>query len=174
MPASYFLLKINVPEEDIASATGVTNTARTMGGCISVSICTALLHNSMDTGLSPLLDPAQVSAVKASLATVKGFSGEERKGVMRVFGDAYNRQFRVLVAFALCNVFVAGLLVWAIRRKEGRKLGEAVGLGRSDGDGDGETRTDGESSRGDIQSQLELELVDSDGKQQCEKRSIEA
>jgi MFS family permease len=125
MPASYFLLKIHVPEEDIASATGVTNMARTMGGCISVSICTALLHNTMDTGLSHVLTPAQLSAVKESLASMNNLPKAEIGGVMETFGKAYNRQFRVLVAFAVMNVIVAAFLVLAIRKKEKRKELEA-------------------------------------------------
>lgn len=161
MPASYFLLKIHVPEGDIASATGVTNTARTMGGCISVSVCTALLHNSMDTGLAHVLSSAQLSAIKESLASMADLDGEQRRRVMGVFGDAYNRQFRVLVAFALCNVLVAGLLVLAIRRKERRKLGERGG----EVHGEVERRGDEASSGGDAHSQLE---------RKAEQGSIEA
>lgn len=143
-----------MPEEDIASATGVTNTARTMGGCIAVSICTALLHNSMDTGLAHILSRAQLSAIKESLATMNDLDGEIMSGVMRVFGDAYNRQFRVLITFALCNVLVAGLLVLA---------GEVI-------QGDEGRRTDEDSSRGDAHSEVEL----GDSKQQSEQKSIEA
>jgi hypothetical protein len=62
MLASYFLLKLHVAEEDIASATGVMNMARTLGGCISVSACTALLHNSIDNGLAHDLTKAQLQA----------------------------------------------------------------------------------------------------------------
>ncbi|KAE9962996.1 hypothetical protein BLS_009803, partial [Venturia inaequalis] len=164
MPASYFLLKIHVPEGDIASATGVTNTARTMGGCISVSICTALLHNSMDTGLAHILSSAQLSAIKESLASMADLDGELRRRVMGVFGDAYNRQFRVLVAFALCNVLVAGLLVLAIRRKERRKLGERGGEVHEEVERR-EAREDEASSGGDAHSQLE---------RKAEQGSIEA
>jgi MFS family permease len=142
MPASYFLLKIHVPEEDIASATGVTNTARTMGGCMSVSICTALLHNSMDTELAHILTPEQLAAVKESLANTKNLSPDEIGGVMETFGRAYNRQFRVLIAFAVMNVIVAGLLVLAVRRKEKRKeKGDQQDAGQIDVGNDRDARS---------------------------------
>ncbi|QDS73246.1 hypothetical protein FKW77_004100 [Venturia effusa] len=165
MPASYFLLKMHVPEGDIASATGVTNTARTIGGCISVSICTALLHNSMDTGLAHVLDKSELKSIKESLASMKNLSMEERMGVMRVFGDAYNRQFRVLIAFALCNVLVAGLLILAVRRKERMTL-----VQKEEREGGEGGRRDGDSSRGDAQSENEL---GGDVKEKNEEKSSE-
>lgn len=69
----------------------------------------------------------------------------------------------MLIAFALCNVLVAGLLVLAVRlRKEKQKLDECeVRSGE-------ERRTDEDSSRGDAQS--EIELVDV--KQKSEQKSI--
>lgn len=77
-------------EEDIASATGVTNTARTKGGCISVSICPALLHGGMGMGLSHVLSKEQLKTIKEFLATMKNLSMKDKSGVMRVFSNAYN------------------------------------------------------------------------------------
>lgn len=134
MPASYFLLKIHVPEEDIASATGVSNTARTISGCISFFIRTGLLHNSTDTRLAHILTPDQLAAIKESLANIESLSTEETREVRETFGNAYHRQFRVLVAFALCNVLVAGLLVLAVHKKARRKEKEIRQQGEQ-GDG---------------------------------------
>ncbi|QDS72907.1 hypothetical protein FKW77_007827 [Venturia effusa] len=117
LPTSFYLLKVYVPEKDISTALGALNMGRTLGGGISVSICAAILHSTLKLGLSGFLDAEQVGSLKTSLEVLKTLSPEKTELVRVVFGNAYNRQFQVLLAFALANVIVSGILRVNIKRQ---------------------------------------------------------
>jgi len=125
LPAGYMLLKLHVPDADLASATGATNFARAMGGTIGVSICTALLHNSLNQDLPGDLSKNQVAALEESLSYLAHLPPSTVTSVRQIFGKAYNRQFRVMLAFAVANVFVSACLV-AVMRRGNKKCAQAV------------------------------------------------
>lgn len=118
LPSGYMLLKIHVPDADLAAATGVTNFARAMGGTIGVSICTALFHDALNENLPGILSDAQLAAIKESLSNLAHLTPSQAKPVRQIFASAYNHQFRVMLAFAAANVLVAVWLVIAVRRQE--------------------------------------------------------
>lgn len=89
---------------------------RTLGGCIGVAICSALLHSSLRSELPTFLSPTQVFALDSSIASLASLPPETAARVSTIFGRSYNKQFRVLVAFAAANVVVAVLLVFARKR----------------------------------------------------------
>lgn len=91
--------------------------ARTLGGGISVSICAAVLHSTLNADLPGFLDPEQVSSLKTSLEILKALSSKNTAMVRVVFAKAYNRQFQVLIAFALANVVVTGILLININKR---------------------------------------------------------
>lgn len=122
LPAGYMLLKLHVPDTDLASATGLTNFARAMGGTIGLSICTALLHDSLAQDLPGDLPKSQVAALENSLSYLDQLPPSTVNFVRQTFGRAYNRQFRVMLAFALANVLVAACLV-AVKRRMGNEAG---------------------------------------------------
>jgi MFS family permease len=117
LPAGYMLIKLHVPHADLASATGATNFARAMGGTIGVSICTALFHDSLNRDLPDDLSKIQVAALEQSLSYLTHLPPSTVISVRHIFGQAYNRQFRVMLAFAVANILVAAGLVVAVKRR---------------------------------------------------------
>lgn len=115
LPTSFYLLKVYVPE-NISTSMGALNRAKTLGGGISVSICAAVLHSTLNVDLPDFLDPEQVDSLKTSLEILKILSSENTAMVRVVFGKAYNRQFQVMLAFALANVVAAGFLLINIKK----------------------------------------------------------
>jgi hypothetical protein len=134
-PPPFLILKTSVAGKDIgkknpqrsstqptiltyltASATGALNMFRTLGGCIGVAICSALLHSSLRSELPTFLSPTQVFALDSSIASLTSLPPETAARVSTIFGHSYNKQFRVLIAFAAANVVVAVLLVFARKR----------------------------------------------------------
>lgn len=115
-PPPFLILKTSVAGKDIASATGALNMFRTLGGCIGVAICSALLHSSLRSELPTFLSPTQVFALDSSIASLASLPPETAARVSTIFGRSYNKQFRVLIAFAAANVVVAVLLAFARKR----------------------------------------------------------
>lgn len=92
--------------------------ARTMGGCIGVAICSALLHSDLRRELPAFLSAEQTEMIDQSLANLVRILPEDVERVRRVFGESFNNQFRVMIAFAVANVIVTALLVLVTSRKE--------------------------------------------------------
>ncbi|KAF2757236.1 MFS general substrate transporter [Pseudovirgaria hyperparasitica] len=129
-PLSYALMKAMLHgDAHLAAATGLMNTARTLGGTLAIAVCSALLHGRLRRDLPGILPAAeQVGLVEESLANLRLLPDEEAVGrVRRVFGEAYNLQFRVLIAFAGANVVLSCVLVAAMEWK--KRTGEYVDLG---------------------------------------------
>lgn len=114
---SFYMLKTYVPDKDISTSMGALNMARTLGGGISVSICAAILHSSLTADLPEFLDPEQVGSLKTSLEILKTLSSRKTAMVRVVFAKAYNRQFRIMLAFALANVVVTGILLINVNKR---------------------------------------------------------
>lgn len=92
--------------------------ARSMGGCIAVAICSALLHSDLRRDLPAFLNEEQTMLIDMSLANLRILQPEQVEKVRRIFGDSYNNQFRVMIAFAGANIIVTALLVYVARVKE--------------------------------------------------------
>lgn len=117
--APYFpLLYTCVEEKDVAVAIGIMNMLRTLGGAIAVAICSALHHSMLQKKLAGFLDPMQITAVEQSVASIAQLPEEQRTMLGRVFGQSYNRQFQVTLAFSLLNVLVVVTLI-VTRKRQG-------------------------------------------------------
>ncbi|KAF2499849.1 MFS general substrate transporter [Lophium mytilinum] len=115
-PPYYFLLATTVDKEDIG--TGSLNMFRTLGGTIGVAICSALLHDTLHTDLPAFLSPAETKALDDSIASLNILSPDKRIRVGKIYGQSYNKQFQVLIAFAGANLLTGLMLVW-VRKRDG-------------------------------------------------------
>ncbi|KAE9962321.1 hypothetical protein EG328_005726 [Venturia inaequalis] len=153
---SFYILKAFVPEKDISTSMGALNMARALGGGISVSICAAVLHSTLNADLPDFLDHEQIGSLKTSLEILKTLPSRKTAKVRVVFGKAYNRQFQVMLAFALANVLVTGILLVNVNKRV-RNIALEVGEGTERVD-DGEER----KSQERVEAALEEEMTTSE------------
>lgn len=102
---------------------GATNTARTLGGCVAVAICSAILHADLKSHLNSFLSPSQIEAVLSSTSGGSTLTAHDKIKLQQVYGASYNTQFRALLAFAGLNLFSAAVLLFDRRRKSSRSKG---------------------------------------------------
>ncbi|KAJ4339087.1 hypothetical protein N0V87_003522 [Didymella glomerata] len=117
-PPSYMLLQASIAEKDVSVGTGALNMMRTLGGCVAVAICTAVHREYTSVRLTTYLSPEQIKAVQTSSAALRQIPDTTKNEVARVFGGSYNRQFLIMLAFAVLNLFVTVLLA-IVRKKKG-------------------------------------------------------
>jgi MFS family permease len=117
-PPSYILLQASIAEKDVSVGTGALNMMRTLGGCVAVAICTAVHREYTSVRLTAYLSPEQIKAVQTSSAALRQIPDTTKNEVARVFGGSYNRQFLIMLAFAVLNLFVTVLLA-IVRKKKG-------------------------------------------------------
>lgn len=157
--APYFpLLYTCVVEKDVAVAIGIMNMLRTLGGAIAVAICSALHHSMLQKRLAGFLDPQQITAVEQSVASIAQLPEEQRAMLGRVFGQSYNRQFQVTLAFSLLNFFVVIALIITRKkqgifgvipeRKEENEFMKKAPVKEKDGPDSGEPRGNANSAQG--------------------------
>ncbi|KAI1378450.1 putative MFS multidrug transporter [Hypoxylon crocopeplum] len=112
-PTLLYLLKVEVPEKDMAGAMGVGNMGRTLGGCIGLAICGSVLQSELNTELPKFLSPQQIAAISASSgSTAQVLTPEQLVRVGGVYGDGFNLEFKGLIAFARLGVITA-VLLWS-------------------------------------------------------------
>ncbi|KAI1770464.1 putative MFS multidrug transporter [Hypoxylon cercidicola] len=133
-PTLLYLLKVEVPEKDMAGAMGVGNMGRTLGGCIGLAICGSILQSKLNGELPKFLDPQQIAAISASSgAAAEILTPEQLVQVGRVYGNGFNLEFKGLIAFAGLSVITAVLLWFSHMRSlknkgqdEGRRNGDVI------------------------------------------------
>jgi hypothetical protein len=116
-PPYFPLLNTCVEEKDVAVGIGIMNMLRTLGGAVAVAICSALHHSMLRNKLAIFLDSEQINAVEQSDAAIAQLPEQSRVLIGKVFGQSYNRQFQVTLAFALLNVLVVVALIVVRKRK---------------------------------------------------------
>jgi MFS family permease len=117
-PPSFMLLGTSIAEKDISVGTGALNMMRTLGGCVAVAICTAVHREYTSDRLTAYLSPEQIAAVQTSSAALAHMPATTKNEVAQVFGRSYNRQFLIMLAFTVLNLFVTVLLA-IVRKKKG-------------------------------------------------------
>lgn len=117
-PPFYMLLGTTVTEKDISVGTGALNMFRTLGGCAAVAVCSAVHREHLNKKLPLFLSPEQVAAAKASGGFIAHLPAAERDRVGTVFGQSFNKQFQVMLAFNGLNVIVI-LALCLLRKKAG-------------------------------------------------------
>ncbi|KAF2015718.1 MFS general substrate transporter, partial [Aaosphaeria arxii CBS 175.79] len=115
-PPYFFLLYTSVEDKDMSTGTGALNMFRTLGGCIAVAISTAMHNSVLEAKLPSILDPEQITIVKESAASIRRLPPHLQKSIGEVFGESYNRQFQVMLAFCGLNILVTLALVFVRKR----------------------------------------------------------
>ncbi|KAJ5518384.1 Major facilitator superfamily domain general substrate transporter [Penicillium expansum] len=123
MPPIFFFIKVEYDDSDFAAIMGATNTARTLGGCVAVAICSAILHADLKSHLNSFLSPSQIEAVLSSTSGGSTLTAHDKIKLQQVYGASYNTQFRALLAFAGLNLLSAAVLLFDRRRKASRSKG---------------------------------------------------
>lgn len=120
-PPYFMLLATSIAEKDISVGTGALNMMRTLGGCVAVAICTAVHREYTSDKLTAYLSSEQIRAVQTSSAVLSQMPNALKDEVAKVFGESYNRQFLIMLAFAAFNLLVTLLL--AVARKQAGTFG---------------------------------------------------
>jgi MFS family permease len=140
-PPYFMLVASAVREKELSVGTGALNMVRTLGGCVAVAICSAVHREVLNHRLKHFLSPGQIANVAASSGYVARLPVDVRERIGIVFGESYNRQFRIMVAFAGANVVVAiGL---ALVRKRLGVFGQMPSRERAQGSLEGEVEQGG-------------------------------
>jgi hypothetical protein len=77
-----------------ATAMGLVNTFRTLGGCVSIAVCGAILNKELD---------------KTSKAS----------NLQSTYGDIYNKQFFVMAILSIPSALAAGIILIRQYTKKG-------------------------------------------------------
>lgn len=94
----------------------MTDMVRTLGGCIAVAICSAISREHIHSRLSSFLSGPQIDAVLKSSSFVAQLPEDTRNRIGRNFGDSYNKQFQVMLAFTGLNILVTIALIFVRKR----------------------------------------------------------
>ncbi|KZF20982.1 putative MFS multidrug transporter [Xylona heveae TC161] len=121
MPPLIFLLKVEYDDADLAVAIGANNTARTLGGCVGLAVCSTVLHADLGRFLRAFLNPSQIAAVLSASASISELSKSEASRVRQAYGESYGTQFRVLIAFAGLS-FIGSLGLGIMWRRRGLQV----------------------------------------------------
>lgn len=117
-PVYYILMGSTVAEKDGSAGTGALNMVRTLGGCVAVAICSAIQREYTNERLAHLLSPEQIHAAQASSSFIARLPEALRSEIGEIFGQSYNRQFQVMLAFSGLNVIV-GIIIVVVRKRSG-------------------------------------------------------
>jgi hypothetical protein len=91
---------------------------RTLGGCVAVAICSAIHREHLNNRLSSFLSPTQIEGLLKSSGYIATLPEGTRNRVGNSFGDSYNKQFQIMLAFAGLNIVITILLA-LVRKKLG-------------------------------------------------------
>lgn len=131
-PTLLYILKIEVPDKEMAGAMGVGNMGRTLGGCIGLAICGSALQSELNQQLPEFLTPEQIQAISASSGSAaQVLTPEQLVRVGRVYGDGFDLEFKALIAFAGLSAITAILLWFSHTRSLKNKIRDG---GRGDED----------------------------------------
>ncbi|KAF4440059.1 Major facilitator superfamily domain, general substrate transporter [Fusarium austroafricanum] len=95
LPSFMILARDWVSEEQYATAMGLVNTFRTLGGCVSIAICGAILNKELN---------------KISTSS---------KNTKTVYGDVYNKQFFVMAILSMPSALATGIILIRQHLKQG-------------------------------------------------------
>ncbi|KAI1454901.1 putative MFS multidrug transporter [Annulohypoxylon moriforme] len=124
-PTLLYILKVEVPEKQMAGAMGVGNMGRTLGGCIGLAICGSLLQSELNKELPKFLTPQQIQAISASSGSASEvLTPEQLIRVGRVYGDGFDLEFKGLIAFAGLSVITAVLLWFSHTHSLKNRIGD--------------------------------------------------
>ncbi|KAF9870448.1 major facilitator superfamily transporter [Colletotrichum karsti] len=107
MPVLMILGRVEVEDRDNAVMMGAFNTIRTMGGCISLSVCSAILHSEMPERLKSLPENAVEAILSSPTTVLPRMDKEIASMVRRTYNDVYRLQWIAVTVLAVVQVFFA-------------------------------------------------------------------
>lgn len=91
----------------LASIMGSVNSSRTMGGCIALSVCSAILHSRTNT-LSSVLPPGLAAEVTNSPTIAMGDLSPEQAYIVRQnYAESYQLQWVTITALGAVAVIAS-------------------------------------------------------------------
>ncbi|KAF6802134.1 MFS multidrug transporter [Colletotrichum musicola] len=117
VPAIMILTRIEVEDRDNAVMMGAVNTVRTMGGCIALSACSAILNNEIPKRLGGLPVETVASLLRSPTAVLPLSDDETGLMVRRSYHDLYRLQWIVVAALAAAELLFAFPPLFASVRK---------------------------------------------------------
>jgi len=94
------IVKPNAREADMASAQGLLNQGRILGGNIGLAVATIMLNNHLSEDLKGALTQAQIESLRRDVNVVETLSGDEAKAVGMAVASAFRGQMLACVGVA--------------------------------------------------------------------------
>ncbi|KAL0936756.1 MFS multidrug transporter [Colletotrichum truncatum] len=107
MPAFMILGRAEVEDRDNAVIMGALNTVRTMGGCIALSVCSAILHNEVPKRLHDLPENVVGSLLSSPTSALGQMDRETANVVRRTYNDVYRLQWSAVTVLAAIQLLFA-------------------------------------------------------------------
>ncbi|KAF4921693.1 Efflux pump dotC [Colletotrichum viniferum] len=108
VPILMVMGRVEVEDRDNAAMMGAYNTIRTMGGCIAISVCSAILHSEMPKQLDSLPEDVMRSLLASPTTVLPQLEKPVALMVRKTYNDVYRLQ---LIAV---TVFAAAMLVFSV------------------------------------------------------------
>ncbi|KAF6793443.1 MFS multidrug transporter [Colletotrichum sojae] len=118
VPAIMILTRIEVEDRDNAVMMGAVNTVRTMGGCIALSACSAMLNNEIPKRVGGLPVETVASLLRSPTAVLPFLDHETGLMVRRSYHDLYRLQWVAVAALAAAEFLFALPPLFASAGKE--------------------------------------------------------
>ncbi|KAF6812291.1 MFS multidrug transporter [Colletotrichum plurivorum] len=107
VPAIMILTRIEVEDRDNAVVMGAVNTVRTMGGCIALSACSAILNNEMPKRVGELPVDTVASLLGSPTAVLPLLDDETGLMVRHSYHDLYRLQWIAVASLAAAELLFA-------------------------------------------------------------------
>ncbi|KAL9110462.1 MAG: hypothetical protein Q9227_005006 [Pyrenula ochraceoflavens] len=126
--SAYMLAPISVEKKDQALAIGLGLQSRMLGGALGIAAMNTVLSTYLTSHLPSILhhNRAQLAAVQQSTNAIATLPADLQRDVRRVYGEAYNLQMRVTIAFSGVT-FAAVPMIWRWKK---RWRGSQIRMGR--------------------------------------------
>jgi len=105
------IVKLNARDEDMASAQGLLNQGRILGGNIGLAVATIILNAHLSSDLKDILAPAQIAELRHSINAIDALTAKEAAAVRLAVAAAFRGQMFACLGVA-CACFVACLFLW--------------------------------------------------------------
>ena len=105
------IVKLNAEEKDTASAQGLLNQGRILGGNIGLAVATIVLNSHLSSDLEDTLTPLQIADLRKSINTIQTLTPSEAAAVARSVSNAFQSQMRGCLGVAVACL-IACLFLW--------------------------------------------------------------
>ncbi|KAF5517191.1 Efflux pump FUS6 [Colletotrichum aenigma] len=125
VPILMVMGRVEVEDRDNAAMMGAYNTIRTMGGCIAISVCSAILHSEMPKRLDSLPEDVMRSLLASPTTVLPLLEKPVALMVRKTYNDVYRLQLIAVTVFAAAMLaFSVPPLFLSARSMASEKNGE--------------------------------------------------